>query len=270
MIRAGYYQFCPEFGQVERNRDRVLRALDQVEADLVVLPELAFTGYAFRDRAELAPLAEDPARSETVDALSALCARRKVHLVTGFAERQGGRMYNSALLIGPRGLEHTYRKLHLFGNEKACFSPGNLPLAVQAVRGVRVGMMVCFDWAFPEVARSLALGGTDLLCHPSNLVLTYCQQTMLARCIENGVYAITANRTGVEARPHGGLTFTGQSQVVSPRGALLHRAPPEGDELYVVEIDPALARNKALTPQNDILGDRRPSFYGAITEKTHS
>jgi predicted amidohydrolase len=270
MTRIGFYQFAPRFGHVQENLSHVLDALREVRDALIVLPELAFTGYSFRDRAELLSLAEDPRDSDTVDALLALCRTQELYLVTGFAERSGlqaggrsagNRLYNSALLLGPEGLLHVYRKLHLFAREKECFDPGDRPLQVQEVRGVRVGMMVCFDWAFPEVARSLTLQGADLICHPSNLVLTYCQQTMLARCIENGVYAVTANRYGAEARPHGALTFTGQSQVVAPKGRLLYRAAAEGDELHLVEIDVALARDKCLTAQNDIVADRRPEFY---------
>jgi predicted amidohydrolase len=265
MTRIGFYQFSPQFGQVERNLDRILHALRDVRDALIVLPELALTGYSFRDRAEVAGLAEDPRDSRTVGALVALCREQDLHLVTGFAERagprDGNRLYNSALLLGPEGLLHVYRKLHLFAREKECFDPGDTPLQVHEVRGLRLGVMVCFDWAFPEVARSLALQGADLICHPSNLVLTYCQQTMLARCIENGVYAVTANRYGTEARPHGTLTFTGQSQIVAPKGALLYRAAAEGDDLHLAEIDVALARDKRLTAQNDIIADRRPEFY---------
>jgi predicted amidohydrolase len=292
MTRIGFYQFSPQFGQVERNLDRILHALRDVRDALIVLPELALTGYSFRDRAEVAGLAEDPRDSRTVGALVALCREQDLHLVTGFAERgiaargapvdgglsnkqgnargdgglgesdsrDGNRLHNSALLLGPGGLLHVYRKLHLFAREKECFDPGDTPLQVHEVRGLRLGVMVCFDWAFPEVARSLALQGADLICHPSNLVLTYCQQTMLARCIENGVYAVTANRYGTEARPHGTLTFTGQSQIVAPKGALLYRAAAEGDDLHLAEIDVALARDKRLTAQNDIIADRRPEF----------
>jgi predicted amidohydrolase len=273
MHRIGFFQFNPQFGQVEQNLAHILSTLDAVEADLIVLPELALTGYSFANRRKVAELAEDPQHSHTVDALVDLCRARDLYLVTGFAERDDGccdhdgrshnseRCYNSALLLGPEGLLHTYRKLHLFGTEKACFDPGDTPLQVHEVRGLRVGLMICFDWAFPEVARVLALRGADLLCHPANLVLTYCQQTMLARCIENGVYAVTANRYGVEQRPHGTLSFTGQSQVVAPKGVLLHRSAAQGDELYIAEIDVELARDKRLTEQNDILGDRRPEFY---------
>ena len=261
VTRIGFFQFEPLFGQVERNLDHILHALREVRDALIVLPELAFTGYSFRDRAELAGLAEDPRDSPTVEALVALCKAQDLHIVTGFAEQAGARLFNSALLLGPEGLLQVYRKLHLFGREKECFDPGDTPLRVHDVRGIRVGMMVCFDWAFPEVARTLALQGADVICHPANLVLTYCQQTMLARCIENGVYAVTANRYGTETRPHGTLTFTGQSQIVAPKGKLLYRAAAEGDDLYMTEIDVNLARDKRLTAYNDILADRRPEFY---------
>ena len=261
---VGFYQFEPAFGQVERNLERVVAALSDAREALVVLPELAFTGYSFADRAEAAGLAEDPRHSPTVDALVELCRARDLHLVTGYAERAGDRVYNSALLLGPEGLLHVYRKLHLFAREKECFDPGDVPLQVHEVRGMRLGIMVCFDWAFPEVARSLALQGADVICHPANLVLTYCQQTMLARSIENGVYTVTANRYGTEERPQGTLTFTGQSQVVAPKGVLLYRSAAEGDDLYTVEIDVALARDKRLTAQNDIVADRRPEYYGEL------
>jgi predicted amidohydrolase len=266
LFRVGYYQFCPLFGQVDRNLQRVVRALRGADADLIVLPELAFTGYCFRDRDELAALAEDPRASPTVDALVALCRERDLYLVTGFAEQHADSYFNSALLLGPHGVLHTYRKLHLFGTEMGCFDPGDLPLEVSSVRGVKLGMMICFDWVFPEVARVLTLSRADLICHPANLVLTYCQQAMTVRCIENLVFAVTANRYGTEVRPHTELAFTGQSQVVAPRGAVLHRAPADRDDLYVAAVDVEQARNKHLTDQNDILIDRRPAFYGELCE----
>ena len=128
-------------------------------------------------------------------------------------------------------------------------------------------MMVCFDWVFPEVARVLALQGADIICHPSNLVLGYCQQTMLTRCLENKVYAITANRFGFDRRPHGNLRFTGRSQIVAPGGTLLHRAASQRNDLFVMDIDPALARDKSITARNEVLQDRRPEFYRILTDR---
>lgn len=265
-LRVGYLQFRPLFGKVKQNLARIAHALADVEAELIVLPELALTGYHFTDRAELAALAEDPADSTSVNALVDLCRRRDVHMVIGFAEQHATRLYNSALLLGPNGVEHCYRKLHLFNAEKSYFDPGDTPLSVQTVRGARIGIMVCFDWAFPEVARGLALQGAEILCHPSNLVLGYCQQAMLTRCLENKVFAVTANRYGADTRPHGTLRFTGRSQIVAPGGALLHRAASQRDELFVAAIDPGLAQNKRITALNDVLADRRPDYYRELVQ----
>ena len=122
-------------------------------------------------------------------------------------------------------------------------------------------MMICFDWIFPEIARTLALKGADILCHSTNLVLPFCQDAMVTRCIENRVFALTANRVGTERRAGQELTFTGRSQVVTPRGEILTRADVVGEGVFIIEIDPLLARNKAITDVNDVLGDRRPELY---------
>ncbi|NIR47778.1 acyltransferase [candidate division KSB1 bacterium] len=266
MLRIGYYQFRPQFGQIQENLKQVLNALKDVSADLIVLPELAFTGYYFKDREETRTLAEDPQDSSTIESLVALCRDKDFYLITGFAEKQQDKVFNSSLLIGPEGVIHTYRKLHLFSEEKNWFDPGDIPLQVWEVREANVGMMVCFDWIFPEVTRTLTVEGADIICHPSNLVLDYCQQTMLSRCLENGVFAVTANRYGADKRPHGELRFTGKSQIVAPKGELLHRSKSQKQEVFITEIDPILARDKHITPLNQIISDRRPEFYAPLSQ----
>ena len=109
-MKVGYYQYRPVFGKVNRNLKKVTDKLAGVDADLIVLPELAFTGYYFRDRQEVKMLAENPCHSATVDTLSNLCKQEKLHIVTGFAERVKDKVFNSALLIGPKGIKHIYRK----------------------------------------------------------------------------------------------------------------------------------------------------------------
>ena len=254
---VGYLQFFPEFGAKERNLATICSALAQAAADLIVLPELPFTGYSFADREQLADLADDPSKSPILETLIALCQERDFYLVTGFAEESAGRLFNSSLLLGPEGLLRTYRKLHLFGNEKRYFDAGDLPLSVDEVRGMRIGMQVCFDWAFPEMARSLALLGADIVCQPANLVLPHCQSAMLIRSLENGIFCVTANRIGSEGDMH----YTGGSQICAPGGKLVRQAPRDRSELHVANLDLKLARNKSLTASNDLLGDRRPDFY---------
>ncbi len=257
----GYFQYSPDFASPADNLSRVEDTLSGIEADIVVLPELAFTGYLFQDREELLQVAEDPDESRTVHRLIRLCACNGLHLVTGFAERKADKVYNSAIVLGPTGIVHRYRKLHLFATEKEYFDPGDMQLSTWEMKGARIGVMICFDWVFPEVARTLALQGADLLCHPSNLVLTYCQQTMRARSLENAMYSITANRTGHEVRPRGELRFTGQSQILDPKGQVLACSGPEDQEIVLREVNLSMARNKRMTLENDLIADRRPEYY---------
>ena len=266
-MKVGYYQFRPRFGKIRHNLDKVTGVLDGADVELLVLPELAFTGYYFRDRDEVKSLAEDPHKSSTVESLISLCRKNKFYLVTGFAEKAKDKYFNSALLIGPKGIKHIYRKIHLFNEENSWFDRGDIQLQVNKVRNTRIGIMICFDWVFPEVARTLSLHGTDIICHPSNLVLDYCQQTMLTRCLENKVFAITCNRYGYDKRPHGNIRFTGCSQIVAPGGKLIYKSKSQRDDLFIMEIDPSIAKDKNITPMNEVFRDRRPEFYRTLIKK---
>lgn len=263
-MKIGFFQFRPAFGRISYNLKQIVRKLDGVQADLIVLPELALTGYFFSDKDEVAKLAQNIKASPVIDALINLCRQNDYYLVTGFAEKDHEKYFNSAVLIGPDGVGHVYRKLHLFNDEKKWFDPGDTELSVQQVRNARIGIMICFDWIFPEVARTLAILGADIICQPANLVLNYCQQTMISRSLENNVFSVTANRFGVDNRPHGNLRFTGRSQIVAPKGELLFRGPAQKTSLYLTDIDPSIARNKMITAQNDIIADRRPMFYKSL------
>jgi len=137
-------------------------------------------------------------------------------------------------------------------------------LQVWDIGPAKVGIMICFDWFYPEAARTLALKGAEILCHPSNLILPHCPDAMVTRCLENRVFSVTANRIGQEER--GGkqaLTFIGKSEVVSPGGKILHRAQPDKEELTVVDIDVTEARDKRLNPYNDLFRDRQPHLYAS-------
>ena len=129
-----------------------------------------------------------------------------------------------------------------------------------------VAITICFDWMFPEAARSLALGGAEVIAHPSNLVLPgWCQDAMRIRSMENRIYSATANRFGSESRtPRPTLDFTGASQIVSPRGEVLTKAEAEGVALLRSAIDVSAARDKSIPSGNDVMGDRRPDWYRQI------
>lgn len=149
-FRIGYLQGRPRFGQTAENLERALALSARAPAELMVIPELWSTGYVFSSRAEAGKLAEDASNGATARALRSAARREKRHYIAGFAERAGGRLYNSAMLVGPNGVRAVYRKLHLFEREQDWFSPGDLPLGVHRVGPARVGIMICFDWCFPK------------------------------------------------------------------------------------------------------------------------
>ena len=242
-------------------------ALEGVDCGLMVLPELFATGYQFAAGSEVDKLSEKVPEGFTTRALAELSRKHGMFLVAGIAERDGAKFYNSAVLTGPDGFIGLYRKTHLFFEEKLWFSPGDTGFPVFPTDAGMIGIMICFDWFFPESMRVLALQGAEVVAHPANLVLPYCPNAMPVRCLENKVYAVTANRVGTECRKEGpALTYIGTSQVTAPDGTIAARAPEKGDSLMVVEIDLEATRNKGINPFNDLFLDRRPEMYRIMGE----
>ncbi|HDR06687.1 MAG TPA: hypothetical protein ENN88_03550, partial [Candidatus Coatesbacteria bacterium] len=196
-LTVGYLQFEPRPGDPELNRRRMVELLLPHRADLVVLPELATSGYCLAPEAMRA--VAEPLDGPTAGIFRELARRTGAAYVVGLPELDGGRLYNSAVLVGAEGLLAGYRKIHLFGFEPEIFTPGEAEPEPVEFRGTKVGVMVCFDWIYPETARVLALKGATVLCHPANLVLPHCPRAMVTRCIENRVFAVTTNRVGEEA-----------------------------------------------------------------------
>jgi predicted amidohydrolase len=260
-MRIGWVQTEPQFGAAAENLAHAGEQIARAEADLWVLPELFSTGYLFGSRSELARLAE-PIPGPTTRGLIELASRHGCALVAGIAESAAdGGLYNAAVAVDPTGLRGLYRKIHLFGHEKEWFDPGDLGFPVLSLAGARVGLMICFDWRFPEAARTLALAGATILAHPSNLVMPHCQAAMTTRAIENRVFTITANRIGVEERGGLRLRFTGGSEIVSPDGTVMSLGSSDEAGISVVEIDPRIAEIKSINEHNDLVADRRPDFY---------
>lgn len=257
MFKIGVVQNNPRFLKAKPNVAACLELMDRLPADLWVLPELFASGYNFKTRAEAARCAERVPGGDLCGLLKAWTAAKNCAVVAGIPEKAGAKLYNSAILVdGPK--VRVYRKTHLFGNEKKFFAPGNTGFWVEPVKGVKVGVMVCFDWFFPESMRTLALAGAQIVAHPANLVLPWCPEGMKIRCLENRVYAATANRIGVER----GLRYIGQSQIVAPNGGLLARAGGDDVRAFVIEVDAWTAKDKKVHPANDLFKDRRPRYYG--------
>jgi predicted amidohydrolase len=264
MMKAGFLQFQPQLGDLNANIARIGELLDHAsDADLMVLPELASSGYHFESREQALELAEETHKSIYVDFLVSQAKKHNLFLVSGINERDKDKLYNSSVLVSANGLLGKYRKMHLFMNEKNNFEPGNSGLPVFDLGICKAGMLICFDWIFPEVWRILSLKGADVICHPSNLLLPYAQQAVPVHGLMNRTFNITANRTGTER----GITFTGQSIISDPTGKVLKKASADKDEIMIAELDLNLARNKRITPANHVFDDRRPEEYGFLVEK---
>lgn len=259
-MKIGYYQFNPEFGNVENNIEKMTKALESVHADLIVLPELATSGYLFTNKEEPRSLAEKFPGILSKEFLR-LSEKTGTSYVVGFPEYAEEGVYNSAALITPEGIQYIYRKTHLFFEEKKYFLPGK-EYKIVDVKGYKIGILICFDHMFPEAARTLALKGAQVICHPSNLVLPeYGQLTTRVRALENRVFWILANRIGTEERGGSKLVYTGESQILSPKGEIINRAGAGEESVFVTEIDPEEAADKKVTDFNNIFEDRRPEIY---------
>ena len=259
-------QIFPRFAQPEKNRLTFQRycknAADQ-EVDLLVFPELCVSGYNFTSMAQVLSLAESIPEGPTTTLWMNLAELYQMTIVAGLAELSPAQqVFNSAVVISPKGFLGVYRKIHLFAREKEWFQPGTDPPKTWKVPKAIIGSLVCFDWAFPEASRILMLEGCEILCLPANLVLPYAQKTMIARSIENRMFTVLTNRIGSERT----LTFTGRSQITNTTGNVLARSGTKRTGIITAEIDPKEARNKFLTKTNNIIEDRRVELYQRLMQ----
>jgi predicted amidohydrolase len=262
-MKVGYIQTYPIFGDKEKNFEQINAMVSNVKADLLILPELFATGYTFISKREAKSLAEG-LEGQTAQFLKKISKKTSAIIVGGFIEKDEEKIFNSAMIVSDSEVLGVYRKLHLYYKENLWFSPGNKPLEVYNVKNVNIGIMICFDWIFPETVRSLALLGADIIAHPANLVLPYCQNAMITRCLENRVFAITSNRIGVEKRGVDDFKFTGRSQITSYNGKVLSSALEAEEFVDIVNIDIKKTRDKNLNEYNNLFEDRRKEFYQNI------
>ncbi|MDD5764840.1 MAG: acyltransferase [Candidatus Marinimicrobia bacterium] len=261
-MKIGICQFAPVFGEIEKNLTLIERMISSESGvDLWILPELCTTGYLFVSADEASSLAEEFPAGRTARCIVELSADLNTSIVLGVAEKLGTKTYNSAVVFTNGNFVGTYRKIHLFFDEKRWFSPGFEAPKIFQIGDVKIGVMICFDWIFPETARSLALGGAQIIAHPANLVLPFCQDAMVTRSLENGIFTATVNRIGTETRPTKTLTFTGKSQIVDPLGKRLEILPSDSPKVAVIEIDPGKALDKNFNPMNHLFNDRKPELY---------
>jgi predicted amidohydrolase len=268
-------QIEPKLAEPERNLEACLARLEEAAAagaELLVLPECAIPGYMFESAEEALPFAEEiPGPSSEV--LERESRRLGMHIVCGLLERDGDTLRNAAVLVGPDGLVGTYRKTHLpFLGVDRFVVPGD-ELNVYDTPLGRIGVEICYDLRFPEVTRTLALKGADIVAHPTNFPIAAKVQTELitvARAAENRIYLLTANRVGKERSGE----FCGWSQIVDPYGTRLAEAGETEEALLVGDVDVEKARDKDYIIPGEyelyLFGHRRPELYGALLEATQA
>lgn len=256
LYRAGFVQTHPILGKTEHNLNNIIKKYSISKNDITVFPELATCGYNFSSQDSLKTCSLHTGNI-FFEQLKQISIDSEKSIVLGFAERSGKHIYNSSIMINEKGKIYLYRKTHLFFNEKKLFSRGDTGFIIGKAGNMIVGQMICFDWFFPESARTLALMKSDLIAHPANLVMPYCQNAMKIRTLENRVYAITANRVGTEDE----FTFTGRSQITSYDGEVLKRGHSRKTCTMSTAIDIRKSRDKKLNAINDIFRDRRRKYY---------
>ncbi len=280
-------QFSPIVGAVRANVQRSLELIADAAAQgatVIVLPELASSGYVFNDTAEAAA-ASEPADGFAVSSWQAAATELGVVIVAGFAETNpGGAPFNSAALLMPDGDPVVYRKVHLWDRERLIFTPGDdLPPVVDTPVG-RVGVMICYDLEFPEWVRIAALQGAELICAPVNWPSVDRPigerpgevVRVQAGASVNRVAIAACDRSGRER----GVEWSSASVIVDADGWPLALTDHAADARRVhgpdetaadrddapvtilAEIDLAASQTKLIAEYSDVLADRREDLYG--------
>lgn len=270
-MRIAAVQMDVSIGQPESNLAAMLAKLREsaaAGAKLICFPECALTGYCFDSVAEARPFAQTVPGPAT-NAFANVCRELGVFVVFGLLESDGSRLFNAAALVGPNGLIGSYRKVHLpyLGIDMQT-NYGDRPFDVFEIDGLKVGMLICYDAAFPEATRSLAILGAELIVLPTNWppgAECVAEHTLNTRAMENAVYFLAVNRVGEER----GFRFIGRSRICGPSGCTLASTESTEPAILFADIDPQAARNKRVTrvPGKhaiDRLADRRPELYGAL------
>jgi len=275
-MKIACVQMDVKIGEVDYNlaaiEDR-LRETARNGTKLAIFPECAVTGYCFESLDEARPFAQTIPGPAT-DRITAQCAKLDMFAVFGMIEVDGDSVYNAAVLTGPEGVVGSYRKVHLpYLGVDMHVAYGDRPFAVHDIGGLRVGINICYDSAFPEATRTLALLGADLITLPTNWppgAECVAAHVLNTRAMENAVYFAAANRVGSER----GFEFIGRSRICATKGETLAASEDTSETILYAEIDPELSRNKTAVREPgrhaiDRMADRRPEMYGTLI-KPHS
>ncbi|HKO36142.1 MAG TPA: carbon-nitrogen hydrolase family protein [Pyrinomonadaceae bacterium] len=260
-------------GEPATNRNKIIasiRAAAAREAQLVIFPECALTGYAFNSLEEAIPFAEKP-DGPSSQAIADACRETGTYAIAGFIEADGDKFYNAAMLVGPDGLVGSYRKVHLpFIGIDRFLTPGDRPFQVFDLPFGKAGVNICYDISFPESARVLKLLGAELIALITNWPTAAWRSPAFVantRALENHLFYAAVDRVGTER----GWQFIGGSKVIDCNGDTLAEAGPDAEELLVVSVELQEANNNRIVNvagayEVDRVKDRRPDLYNKITQ----
>ena len=268
-LRVVCHQLAPRIGDADYNRaltDSAIRSAANLNAQVIVLPELIQSGYAFVDRNEAYGVSET-LDGPTLSLWKSLARELGIIIVAGFCERlNAGQVANSAALVEPTGRLTVYRKAHLWDREKLIFTPGDAPPPVVDTAVGRIAVMICYDLELPEWVRLPALAGADLLCAPVNwpdgprpagerpAEIVRVQ----ANAAVNRMFIAACDRHGEER----GVNWVGGSVIVDADGYPLAGATSRPEEQQLVaDLPLAQARDKSISGHNHVHQDRRPALY---------
>lgn len=276
-LRVAAVQSDPQVGleNKEANGAATLQQIRETAANgarLIVLPELASTGYSFDNREEAYAHAEPVPDGPTCTAWTELAKELDVYIVAGIAESDDITLYDTAVLIGPEGFIGKYQKTHLWNREKLIFTPGS-SYPIFETRIGRIGLLICWDIWFPEVARILTAQGADIICSVNNWVWTppplfddagNCMASYLTMGAShvNGVPIVAANRVGSER----GGKFLGCSLITGVNGWPIGGiADAEQKAVLYADLDVMAARSAVVwSDLNDLPRDRRTDLYDTL------
>jgi predicted amidohydrolase len=266
-------QVTLQVGDIEGNRTRVASAIEDAAASgaqVVIVPELANSGYVFADATEAQMLAEH-LDGPTVTSWINLAEKHQLVLAGGLCEAGlEGELYNSAVIVDPAGIRASYRKVHLWDREKLIFTPGDsAPPVVDTMVG-RLSLIICHDAEFPEWVRLAALSGTELLCVPTNWPLFPRPKgerpievvQIQASAFVNRMFIAACDRSGAER----GVEWVEGSVITDCDGWPLAGPACETHSLVTATFDLSEAKQKRISDHNDVHADRRPDLYGALVD----
>lgn len=270
-INVTVVQMAPKIFDKESNLEKMKHFIKQIHADdpendLIIFPELITTGYECGE--EFYELAEPFPDSHTISFLAKLAKHYDTHIIFGFAEEDSdmkGVLYNSAALIDNKGTPvDVYRKVHLFGTEKQVFRPGcEYPLFRLEIGNI--GIFICWDALFPEVARIYALKGADLLAVCSSWESPYAKEwdfITSARAFDNTLHLAASNRIGKDNT----LSFFGHSRILNPLGNVIAELGQGVESYATAKIDYNEIKNTRKQCWTQ-LADRRPDTYSILAHE---